>query len=222
MCIGFDVQLYAGGKETFGSANVTGECYAAIRAMDYAKKHGASEILICHDYEGIAKWATGEWKAKKGIAVMYVEYVQKYREAGLKLSFKKVIAHSGCSGNLIADCLADDGIEHFIKTGSSKPVIKDFGHNEFQDLLEKSHGEEYDGYSKEYEIFSRAMLDRKLSLREGQREFIVDRVTYTLLCEDCREDEQVAELYGRPDKYMRYTISRKGEEDEIVTFICEL
>ncbi len=48
--------------------NVAGEIKGAECAMRYAVAEGLSEITIVHDYEGIAKWCLGEWKAgKEGI-----------------------------------------------------------------------------------------------------------------------------------------------------------
>ena len=208
--IGMEVEIYAGGQETYGSANVTGECFAAIRAMDYAVKHKATELLICHDFEGVAKWATGEWKIKKSIAKTYVEYVNKYREAGLKISFKKIVGHSGVTGNEIADCLASAGIEHFRKTGSNRPVIYNFYEESLQKLIEKSNDNEYYENSEECRIFSNFMADRGYSMDEDEMEFSVGGTKYMLECDHCCRDSFTSQQYNCSEFYVRYTISRNG------------
>lgn len=45
--------------------NVAGEIQGAERAMAFALEQGAAVLHIYHDYEGIARWCTGEWQAKK-------------------------------------------------------------------------------------------------------------------------------------------------------------
>ena len=85
--------------------NVAGEIMGAAQAMKIASRLGISELTIYHDYEGIAKWCTGEWKAKK-------EWTKKYRNFYLEMSqtvhitFRKVKGHSGDQYNDIADKLA--------------------------------------------------------------------------------------------------------------------
>ena len=83
--------------------NVAGEVFAALIAIDWATKNGFAGVRLCHDYEGIRKWATGEWKANSPIATMYVD---KVRQAKIKVSFQKVQAHAGIVGNEVADRLA--------------------------------------------------------------------------------------------------------------------
>ena len=63
---------------------------------------------ICHDYEGIARWARGEWKAKSSIAQQYVRACQPYLK---RVTFEKVAAHTGVKWNELADELAKGAIE---------------------------------------------------------------------------------------------------------------
>lgn len=85
--------------------NVAGEITGAAQAMKIAGKLGISELCIYHDYEGVAKWCTGEWKAKK-------PWTQKYRDFYLQMSetvqitFVKVRGHSNDKYNDLADELA--------------------------------------------------------------------------------------------------------------------
>ena len=85
--------------------NVAGEIMGACAAMQYALDFELPSITIYHDYEGIAKWPLGEWKAKKDGTKAYVDF---YRKASEKVSikFKKVTGHSGDKYNELADKLA--------------------------------------------------------------------------------------------------------------------
>lgn len=89
--------------------NVAGEILGSICAMEYAKNNGYQEICIYYDYEGIEKWANGMWKANKLGTQEYQRKVQSYRE-NLKISFVKVLAHSGDFYNERADLLAKKAV----------------------------------------------------------------------------------------------------------------
>lgn len=88
------------------SRNIDGELAAAYRAMRWLKENNL-QGTICHDYEGIACWANGSWKAKSQVAKRYVENITPYLEG---VSFEKVSAHSGIHWNELADTLAKEAI----------------------------------------------------------------------------------------------------------------
>lgn len=96
--------------ETVSMRNVTGEMLGAMYAVKTAMKNGFSAIELYYDYEGIEKWVTGEWKAKK-------EHTQKYalamRDWGsqIRISFHKVVAHTKVEYNELADQTAKRGLE---------------------------------------------------------------------------------------------------------------
>lgn len=87
--------------------NVAGEIIAAQKAMEYAYDNGFKSIEIRHDYEGIAKWCTREWQARKTYTK---EYRKRYEEISenVNITFKKVLAHSNNKYNDIADRLAKE------------------------------------------------------------------------------------------------------------------
>ena len=76
-------------KELATMHNVAGEIKGSEAAMKYAVDHNIPEITIYHDYEGIAKWCTGAWKATKPGTIAYRAF---YREAvkKVKVHFVKV------------------------------------------------------------------------------------------------------------------------------------
>ncbi len=100
-------------EELLEMRNVAGEIMGAAEAMKRAREMGLSEITIYHDYEGIAAWCTGKWKANK-------TWTQKYRSfyneiiKDIAVHFSKVKGHSGDTFNEIADELAKGALDEFI------------------------------------------------------------------------------------------------------------
>lgn len=88
------------------SRNIDGECMASYQAMKWLEANDKTAV-ICHDYEGVARWAKGEWKAKSSIAKKYVEAC---RPLVHRVSFEKVAAHTGVKWNEAVDQLAKNAI----------------------------------------------------------------------------------------------------------------
>lgn len=97
--------------EAVGSRNVAGELLGTMFAAKWTYGMGFDKILIRHDYEGIAKWFTGQWKANSYCAKKYIEFMNKYRNA-MNISFEKVTAHSGDKYNEMADDLAKKALKN--------------------------------------------------------------------------------------------------------------
>ena len=89
--------------------NVAGEIMGAAQAMKSAQARGIKEFVIYHDYEGIAKWCTGEWKTKKKWTKKYKAFYDEISK-NMKISFVKVEAHSGDVYNDLADQLAKQAV----------------------------------------------------------------------------------------------------------------
>lgn len=113
------VILWKGKKESFSfkgdipeladMRNVAGEIIGAQKAMEFAVKNKAKKIIIYYDYEGIEKWCTGAWRAKKEGTKMYLEAYRKMSQE-LEIEFVKVRAHTGDKYNEEADILAKSAI----------------------------------------------------------------------------------------------------------------
>lgn len=91
--------------EYISMRNVAGELLGTVKAIEWATENKCSSIMIYHDYEGIARWADGTWKTNKEGTKAYAEFINKHK-ACLKISFTKVLAHSGVDYNEEADRLA--------------------------------------------------------------------------------------------------------------------
>ncbi|MBE7043867.1 MAG: reverse transcriptase-like protein [Ruminococcaceae bacterium] len=95
-------------EEVATMRNVAGELKGAMLAMQYAVNHGFSKVKIFHDYEGIAKWAKGEWKTNLDATAAYREFAWMI-QSKITVSFQKVDAHTGVFYNERADILAKQG-----------------------------------------------------------------------------------------------------------------
>lgn len=87
--------------------NVAGEIKGSEAAIRYALNNGISSLKIYHDYEGIAKWCTGEWKANKEGTIAYKDFFERVKDK-INIEFVKVKGHSGDKYNDVADRLAKE------------------------------------------------------------------------------------------------------------------
>ncbi|MFN3329179.1 MAG: hypothetical protein ACK40U_10105, partial [Fervidobacterium pennivorans] len=74
-------------------------------------------LVIFHDYEGLSKWANGEWKSKTEITKFYKEFLENYRKKGVKIFFYKVKSHNKDVLNNYVDKLAKDTLKFRILKG---------------------------------------------------------------------------------------------------------
>lgn len=84
---------------------IGGEIYAVVQAIRWCVRHKVKECTIYHDYEGLARWACNEWKARTPLTRRYVDFLQR---APIKITWVKVPAHTGHYWNEIADRLANE------------------------------------------------------------------------------------------------------------------
>ena len=91
------------------SRNIAGELLATRKAMEIIMRlAGVTDVLIYHDYTGIAYWVTGEWAAKKPVSREYRDFMLECQKR-VNLQFQHVKGHSGDYYNNMADKLARDG-----------------------------------------------------------------------------------------------------------------
>ena len=74
--------------------NVAGEIKGSETVLRYCIEHDVPSVTLYHDYEGVAKWATGEWKAKKPGTIAYREFCAAAAKH-IRFRFVKVKGHSG-------------------------------------------------------------------------------------------------------------------------------
>lgn len=96
--------------ESAGLRNVTGEMLGAMNAVLWAMKHGYEAIDIRYDYMGIEKWALGQWKTNNELTKKYADYMRQCRQR-IRMTFKKIQAHTGDYYNEEADKLAKSALK---------------------------------------------------------------------------------------------------------------
>lgn len=145
------VMFYEGKEQHYAEAfddselaemnNVAGELKGAEKAIQFCLDRGIKSLIIHHDYEGIAKWCTGEWQAKKSGTKTYKAFYDSASEQ-MKIHFVKVKGHSGDKYNELADRLAKDAFglaNSEVETNEEKNVAKKKGifidRNQIKDLI---------------------------------------------------------------------------------------
>lgn len=99
--------------------NVAGEMLGAMYAVKWCIKNRYKAIDIRYDYSGIEMWAIGAWKAKNVLTQKYAAFMKESAE-NVKISFKKIEAHTGDRFNEEADKLAKSALVN----GKGIPKIK--------------------------------------------------------------------------------------------------
>lgn len=89
--------------------NVAGEIKGSEAAMQYALDHKIPSIIIYHDYQGIASWCNGDWKANKAGTIAYRDFYQKAKQK-INIEFRKVKGHSNDKYNDMVDKLAKEAL----------------------------------------------------------------------------------------------------------------
>lgn len=109
-----DIEKHFSGKsddvDLIEMRNVAGEIKASEYAMQYCLENNIHRLDLYHDYEGIAKWCTGEWSAKKKGTQDYRDFYESIKDR-LDVNFIKVKGHSGDKYNDLADKLAKEALE---------------------------------------------------------------------------------------------------------------
>lgn len=101
---------YGSNKEYLDSKNIIGEIFGVINALDWAISNGFEKIKIYHDYEGLSKWLSDEWKAKAKVSKMFVNlYKVKFADF-IQVEYFKVPGHSNIIYNEKADQLAKSAL----------------------------------------------------------------------------------------------------------------
>lgn len=96
---------YDNNKKAIENRNIAGELKGVMFVVNWAIKKGFNKIIIRHDYNGIAFWYDGNWKANSYSALEYIKYMNKTRNK-INITFEKVAGHSGDELNDRADKLA--------------------------------------------------------------------------------------------------------------------
>ncbi len=85
---------------------VVGELQATMQVLRWCEENNILDIEIFYDYEGIQKWAAGEWRANNAATQ---HYQQTVKASPVRVIWQKVKSHSGVRWNDVVDELAKQG-----------------------------------------------------------------------------------------------------------------
>jgi len=85
---------------------VVGELEATMQVLTWCRENNILDIEVFYDYEGIQKWAAGEWRANTAATQHYQRIVQA---SPVRVIWQKVKSHSGVRWNDVVDELAKQG-----------------------------------------------------------------------------------------------------------------
>lgn len=85
--------------------NVAGEITGSMEAVKFCLQRKIESITIFYDYEGIERWANGDWKTNNPYTTAYAQFIKDARKS-MRIDFSKVKGHSGNKYNDMADMLA--------------------------------------------------------------------------------------------------------------------
>ena len=96
-------------KDFIALRNVAAELEGVKEAINWSVTYNKKKITVFYDYEGIEKWATGEWRPKKELTKKYVSFIIDKMQV-IEIEFVKVPAHSGVELNEEVDTLAKNAL----------------------------------------------------------------------------------------------------------------
>lgn len=143
--------------------NVAGELLGSIYVTKWAIKNSYKNLEIRHDYEGVSKWVTGEWKPKNKTVKLYVDEMNELKKR-LTIKFTKVAAHTNDPLNEEADKLAKEALTSgkkpktqkgdtwFTANGISAQDIKTILNLVLEEIENVKIDESEIAYAKQYEL----------------------------------------------------------------------
>lgn len=119
--------------------NVAGEIEGSMAAVRKAEELGIREMTMFYDYQGIEKWATGEWKTNTEGTKAYAEFMRPVNRS-VSLTFTHTKGHSGIEGNEIADVMAKNSVG-IVLTPKQKQLYDSVFDTAFANKRIRSNGE---------------------------------------------------------------------------------
>ncbi|WP_415315981.1 viroplasmin family protein [Clostridium perfringens] len=197
--------------------NVAGEIAGAKRAIKYCLDKHIDSIDIYYDYEGIEKWCTGEWRARKEGTKAYKKYYDNASKF-VNIRFIKVKGHSGNQYNDLADELAKRALglsdtSNVLKCNCKGIVANNIRFDDYKSILELL-GEDFNNLKLEEKEIPYG-IQYKISCNINNEDQVITVSFYTDKSKLFLEGNKEKELFNRLTKYIVELL----ELDEIPEFL---
>ena len=192
---------------------IAGELEAALKGVEYAISKKYDEVVIFHDYEGIAHHATGAWQRKEASSQEYYKKMQELMNTGIKIIFVKVDSHTGDLFNELADekCKEQLGIM------SNRVVEKYLKNNRIfvSDSMVKSQIQSLINKYEENIIVGKYEYNKELNIaaKENNKTLETDNLKY----------EKIKEIYTSDNEQGKKLISKllSKEKSEFIIYLLD-
>lgn len=116
--------------------NVSGEIMGSVISTIIALSKGAKKLIIYYDYQGIASWVDGSWKASTEGTIAYRDFMTKIqKDCNIDICFQKVKAHTGIELNERVDTLAKQAVGIVPETNTANLVLRvPFNYKDYPEL----------------------------------------------------------------------------------------
>jgi len=111
-----------------------GELQSVIEVLKWCAANKAQKVRINYDYQGIEKFATGEWKPKNNLSKDYADFI---RNSGVNIEWRHIKSHTGNSKNDEADALAKKAAMAASSTTSKRFINLENKALDFIDFINK-------------------------------------------------------------------------------------
>lgn len=177
--------------------NFSGEIRATKEAILWSIDKEFDKIIIFHDYEGIQKFASGEYKARNEISIDYYNFIIESRKK-ITIEFISIESHSGIVYNDKADKLAKDALikNKFSSRKDGSLYITGLTYEKWIDILDEIN-------SRDIESLNLPEISRIVTqVNDGHKKIVLTRSS----------DKVVINIYGQINSYIQGKPSILTEE----------
>ena len=188
---------YSKSDDEVNIRQIAGELEGAIKAVEYALTLGKDQVVIFHDYIGIANHATGLWERKDKSSIEYYNKMQALMAAGIKVIFVKVDSHTGDFFNELVDekCKEELGIpsEKVVESWLSRNVLRVYDNTVKKQIstiaprgvknlivINKTNSEENDTIEDNIKVEEEISTERLLGRMEERKAIIINMLNSEL------------------------------------------
>ncbi len=168
-----------------------GELKSVIEALKWCDKNGVKKVRVNYDYQGIEKFATGEWKGKNNLSKEYAGFVKNIKT---QIEWRHIKSHTGNPKNDEADALAKKAATETSSTVSKHFITLEKKALAFIDFINTKENFYAEYVSAQNGEFARMRITDKKSNESGIAEVIYAKANNITIRQHKNHIE--TEIYG--------------------------